>query len=43
MPVSLLDAAALARLCEEHGVGVVKATHTICVPDVDLFEALRAT
>jgi restriction endonuclease Mrr len=43
LPVSLLDAAALAQLCEEHGVGVVRATHPICVPDVDLFEALRST
>lgn len=43
MPVSVLDGAALARLCEEHGIATVQASHPIAIPDVDLFEALRAS
>jgi len=41
MPVSLLDAGAIAKLCDEHGVGVVRATSPVALPDVDFFEALR--
>ncbi len=43
MPVSLIDAAALARLCEENGIGVIRATHPVGIPDVDLFEGLRSS
>jgi hypothetical protein len=43
MPVTLLDAGGIARLCDEHGVAVVRAEHPISIPDVDLFEALRAS
>jgi len=42
-PVTLLDGVAIARLCEEKGVAVVTAQHPICLPDVDLFEALRSS
>jgi hypothetical protein len=42
LPVTLLDGAAIARLCEEYGLAVVQAQHPIAIPDVDLFEALRA-
>lgn len=43
MPVSLVDAAALACLCEEHGIGVIRATHPAGIPDVDFFEGLRSS
>jgi hypothetical protein len=43
MPVSLVDGAALARLCEENQIAVVRSTNPVVIPDVDLFEALRAT
>jgi hypothetical protein len=43
MPVALIDAQAIARLCEEHAVAVVEARFCVPVPDVDLFEALRAS
>lgn len=42
-PVVLIDGQGLARLCEEHGVAVVRAQHPVAIPDVDLFEALRAS
>lgn len=42
LPVTLLDGLAIARLCEEYGLAVVQAKHPISIPDVDLFEALRA-
>ena len=42
-PVSVIDGAALARLCEEHGIATVQSSHPISIPDVDLFEALRAS
>jgi hypothetical protein len=43
MPVSLVDGGTLARLCEENHVAVVRAQNPVFIPDVDLFEALRAT
>ena len=43
MPVKLLDGAAIARLCEEHGIAVVRSEHPIAIPDVDLFESLRSS
>jgi HB1, ASXL, restriction endonuclease HTH domain/Restriction endonuclease len=43
MPVTLLGGMAIARLCDELDVAVVRSTHPIAVPDVDLFEALRSS
>ncbi len=43
LPVTLLDGMAIAALCEQHGVAVLQAQHPIAIPDVDLFEALRAS
>jgi hypothetical protein len=43
LPVTMLDGLALARLCEEHGIAVVRSAHPIALPDVDLFEALRSS
>ncbi len=40
-PISLLDGAGIARACEEHGVGVVKTTLSLALPDAELFEALK--
>ncbi|MCC6647284.1 MAG: restriction endonuclease [Polyangiaceae bacterium] len=40
-PVALLDGAGIARACEEHGVGVVKTTLSLALPDAELFEALK--
>jgi hypothetical protein len=42
-PISLYDGMAVARLCEEHDVAVVRARLPIAIPDVDLLEALRAS
>jgi len=42
-PVTLLDAGGIARLCEQYEVAVVRAQHPIFIPDIDLFEALRAS
>jgi hypothetical protein len=43
MPVSLIDAAALARLCDEHDVAVIRSTNPVGIPDVDMFEGLRSS
>ncbi|MSP26343.1 MAG: hypothetical protein EXR75_14540 [Myxococcales bacterium] len=43
LPVTLLDAGSMARLCEEHNVAVVRAIHPVAMPDVDLFDALRSS
>jgi restriction endonuclease Mrr len=40
-PVSLWDGQALARLCEEQGIGVSFTRVSLPVPDAELFEALR--
>jgi hypothetical protein len=42
-PVALYDGAAIARLCEENDVAVIRAKMPIAIPDVDLLEALRAS
>jgi restriction endonuclease Mrr len=42
-PVHLLDGQALAKLCEEQGVGVLKTRVELSIPDLDLFEALRSS
>jgi hypothetical protein len=43
LPVTLLDGQAIARLSAEHDVAVVRASNPIAIPDVDFFEALRAS
>lgn len=43
LPIALYDGLALARLCEENEVAVVRARLPIALPDVDFLEALRAT
>ena len=40
-PVCLVDGAALADLCERYGIGMAKTTLSLCVPDPDLFDALK--
>ena len=41
-PVSVIDGLGLARLCEEHGVGVVRESIGLALPDLDLMDGLRA-
>jgi len=41
LPVTLLDGAALSRLCDEHKVGVCHAEWSVPQIDLDLFESLR--
>jgi restriction endonuclease Mrr len=40
-PVTFLDGAGLAALCEQHGVATVPQQFTLSVPDQDLFDTLR--
>jgi restriction endonuclease Mrr len=40
-PVTLVDGAALARLCEQHGVAVARTRVTLPLPDLDLLDTLR--
>jgi hypothetical protein len=42
-PISLFDGLAVARLCEDNDVAVIRARLPIAIPDVDLLEALRAS
>lgn len=42
-PIGLYDGAAIARLCEDNDVAVLRARMPIAIPDVDLLEALRAS
>jgi hypothetical protein len=42
-PVALFDGTAVARLCEENDVGVLRARLPVAIPDVDFLEALRAS
>jgi hypothetical protein len=41
-PVTLVDGETMARLCEQHGAGVSRVQVRLALPDVDLFDALRA-
>ncbi|PKN46861.1 MAG: hypothetical protein CVU63_07070 [Deltaproteobacteria bacterium HGW-Deltaproteobacteria-20] len=41
--VVLYDGFGIARLCEQHDVAVVRATLPICIPDLDVLEALRSS
>ncbi len=42
-PVALYDGLAVARLCEDNDVAVIRARLPIAIPDIDLLEALRAS
>ncbi len=42
-PIALYDGVAVARLCEDNDVAVLRARLPIAIPDVDLLEALRAS
>jgi HB1, ASXL, restriction endonuclease HTH domain/Restriction endonuclease len=42
-PIALHDGLAVARLCEDNDVAVIRARLPIAIPDVDLLEALRAS
>jgi restriction endonuclease Mrr len=41
VPVNILDGNGVAKLCEEHGLGVVRTSVPICIPDSELFDGLR--
>ncbi len=41
-PVNLIDGLGLVRLCEQEGIGVVRTSISLPVPDVELFDALRS-
>ncbi len=41
-PVQFLDGMRLAQLCERTGVGVVKQTFEVALPDIELFDSLRS-
>jgi hypothetical protein len=41
-PVTVIDGVGIAKLCEEHGVGVVTTRVNLPLPDLDLFDGLRA-
>jgi hypothetical protein len=41
-PITLLDGLGLARLCDEHGVAVLRTRVELTLPDVDLLETLRS-
>ncbi|MDI1483950.1 HTH domain-containing protein [Polyangium sp. y55x31] len=42
-PIALYDGLAVARLCEDNDVAVIRAKLPIAIPDVDLLDALRAS
>jgi hypothetical protein len=42
-PMTVVDGIGLVRLCEEHGVGVVRAQVPLLLPDLDLLDGLRAS
>jgi hypothetical protein len=39
----LYDGTALARVCEEHGIGTLRTLVPVAIPDVDFLEAIRGT
>ena len=41
-PVAVIDGAGLARLCEDHGVGVQPLHVKLPLPDLELLEGLRS-
>ena len=40
-PINLIDGLSLVRICEQEGIGIVRTTINLPVPDVELFDALR--
>jgi hypothetical protein len=42
-PIALFDGLAVARLCEDNDVAVIRARLPVAIPDIDLLEALRAS
>jgi hypothetical protein len=42
-PLTVIDGLGLVRLCEEHGVGVVRTQVPLLLPDLDLFDGIRAS
>jgi hypothetical protein len=42
-PLTVIDGLGIVRLCEEHGVGVVKSDVSLVLPDLDLLDGLRAS
>ncbi len=41
-PVNLIDGVSLVRLCEQEGIGVIRTTISLPVPDIEMFDSLRA-
>ena len=42
-PLTVIDGLGLVRLCEEHGVGVVRTQVPLLLPDLDLLDGIRAS
>jgi restriction endonuclease Mrr len=42
-PLTVVDGLGLVRLCEEHGVGVVRTQVPLLLPDLDLLDGIRAS
>jgi restriction endonuclease Mrr len=42
-PLTVIDGLGLVRLCEDHGVGVVRTEVPLLLPDLDLLDGLRAS
>jgi hypothetical protein len=42
-PLTVIDGLGLVRLCEEHGVGVVRTQVPLVLPDLDLLDGVRAS
>jgi len=42
-PIILHDGFGIARLCEQHDIAVVRTTLPVCIPDLDILEALRSS
>jgi restriction endonuclease Mrr len=41
-PVNLIDGVSLVRVCEQEGIGVIRTTISLPVPDIEMFDSLRA-
>jgi len=42
-PLTVIDGLGLVRLCEEHGVGVVRTQVPLLLPDLDLLDGIRVS
>jgi hypothetical protein len=42
-PLTVIDGLGLVRLCEEHGVGVLRTETPLFVPDLDLLDGIRVS